>query len=74
MAGRAAGARRGAGHRVAPDRGPPDNETVGYGYWAGRVQNQLSRRVCNGARRLPLVLPLLDEPTKRPSPRPCDES
>ncbi|MFD4479977.1 ABC-F family ATP-binding cassette domain-containing protein [Streptomyces sp. NPDC058471] len=47
--------RRSAGvtaHRVAPDRGPRDNEKMGYGHRAGRVQSQISRRVRNAARRL----------------------
>ncbi|MEW2523763.1 ABC-F family ATP-binding cassette domain-containing protein [Streptomyces sp. NPDC047071] len=39
-------------HRVAPDRGPRDNEKMGYGHRAGRVQHQISRRVRNAARRL----------------------
>jgi macrolide transport system ATP-binding/permease protein len=39
-------------HRVAPDRGRTDNEKMGYGHRAGRVQNQISRRVRNAARRL----------------------
>ncbi|MEU6995731.1 ABC-F family ATP-binding cassette domain-containing protein [Streptomyces sp. NPDC046465] len=47
--------RRSAGvtaHRVAPDRGPRDNEKMGYGHRAGRVQSQISRRVRNATRRL----------------------
>ncbi|MER7705150.1 ABC-F family ATP-binding cassette domain-containing protein [Kitasatospora sp. NPDC097605] len=39
-------------HRVAPDRGRRDNEKMGYGHRAGRVQNQISRRVRDAARRL----------------------
>ncbi|MFJ6687034.1 ABC-F family ATP-binding cassette domain-containing protein [Streptomyces werraensis] len=39
-------------HRVAPDRGPRDNEKLGYGHRAGRVQSQISRRVRNATRRL----------------------
>ncbi|WP_141726666.1 ATP-binding cassette domain-containing protein, partial [Actinacidiphila rubida] len=39
-------------HRVAPDRGPRDNEKMGYGHRAGRVQQQISRRVRDAARRL----------------------
>ncbi|GGN91218.1 ABC transporter ATP-binding protein [Streptomyces albiflavescens] len=39
-------------HRVAPDRGRTDNEKMGYGHRAGRVQNQISRRVRNAGRRL----------------------
>ncbi|GAA2573874.1 MULTISPECIES: ABC-F family ATP-binding cassette domain-containing protein [Streptomyces] len=47
--------RRSAGvtaHRVAPDRGMRDNEKMGYGRRAGRVQHQISRRVRNATRRL----------------------
>ena len=39
-------------HRVAPDRERRDNEKMGYGHRAGRVQQQVSRRVRNAARRL----------------------
>jgi macrolide transport system ATP-binding/permease protein len=39
-------------HRVAPDRGLRDNEKMGYGHRANRVQDQISRRVRNAARRL----------------------
>ncbi|MFE0381640.1 ABC-F family ATP-binding cassette domain-containing protein [Streptomyces inhibens] len=39
-------------HLVAPDRGRRDNEKMGYGHRAGRVQNQISRRVRNATRRL----------------------
>ncbi|WP_306321994.1 MULTISPECIES: ABC-F family ATP-binding cassette domain-containing protein [unclassified Streptomyces] len=39
-------------HRVAPDRGPRDNEKMGYGVRANRVQSQISRRVRNATRRL----------------------
>ncbi|MFG2356938.1 ABC-F family ATP-binding cassette domain-containing protein [Streptomyces sp. NPDC048521] len=39
-------------HRVAPDRGRVDNEKMGYGHRAGRVQNSISRRVRNTTRRL----------------------
>ncbi|GAA3367420.1 ABC-F family ATP-binding cassette domain-containing protein [Streptomyces sannanensis] len=39
-------------HRVAPDRGPRDNEKMGYGHRAGRVQNQIARRVRSATRRL----------------------
>ncbi|MFI1837830.1 ABC-F family ATP-binding cassette domain-containing protein [Streptomyces olivaceoviridis] len=39
-------------HRVAPDRSRTDNEKMGYGHRAGRVQNQISRRVRNATRRL----------------------
>lgn len=37
---------------VAPDRGRQDNEKMGYGHRAGRVQNQISRRTRNATRRL----------------------
>ncbi|MFE0202919.1 ABC-F family ATP-binding cassette domain-containing protein [Streptomyces sp. NPDC058985] len=39
-------------HRVAPDRGRTDNEKMGYGHRAGRVQSSISRRVRNATRRL----------------------
>ncbi|MEU6041761.1 ABC-F family ATP-binding cassette domain-containing protein [Actinomadura sp. NPDC047616] len=39
-------------HHVAPDRGPRDNEKMGYGHRAGRVQSQISRRVRDATRRL----------------------
>ncbi|MER7173265.1 ABC-F family ATP-binding cassette domain-containing protein [Streptomyces mesophilus] len=39
-------------HRVAPNRWRTDNEKMGYGRRAGRVQHQISRRVRNAARRL----------------------
>ncbi|MEV4754715.1 ABC-F family ATP-binding cassette domain-containing protein [Micromonospora sp. NPDC049559] len=39
-------------HEVAPGRVRRDNEKMGYGHTAGRVQNQISRRVRNAARRL----------------------
>ncbi|MBW8707423.1 putative ABC transporter ATP-binding protein YheS [Streptomyces sp. MBT84] len=39
-------------HRLAPDRGRVDNEKMGYGHRAGRVQNSISRRVRNTTRRL----------------------
>ncbi|MFE3904838.1 ATP-binding cassette domain-containing protein [Streptomyces sp. NPDC059153] len=39
-------------HQVAPDRGRSDNEKMGYGHRAGRVQSQVSRRVRNATRRL----------------------
>ncbi|NEC05191.1 ABC-F family ATP-binding cassette domain-containing protein [Streptomyces sp. SID7909] len=38
--------------QVAPDRGPRDNEKMGYGVRAGRVQSQIARRVRNATRRL----------------------
>ncbi|WP_328756673.1 ABC-F family ATP-binding cassette domain-containing protein [Streptomyces sp. NBC_00271] len=39
-------------HRVAPLRGRTDNEKMGYGHRASRVQSQISRRVRNATRRL----------------------
>ncbi|MEV0052212.1 ABC-F family ATP-binding cassette domain-containing protein [Saccharopolyspora shandongensis] len=39
-------------HQVAPNRAKRDNEKMGYGHRAGRVQNQIARRVRNAARRL----------------------
>lgn len=39
-------------HRLAPDRERRDNEKMGYGRRAGRVQSQISRRVRNATRRL----------------------
>ncbi|MFK4267654.1 ABC-F family ATP-binding cassette domain-containing protein [Streptomyces milbemycinicus] len=39
-------------HALAPNRGRRDNEKMGYGHRAGRVQNQISRRVRNATRRL----------------------
>ncbi|MCX4967374.1 ATP-binding cassette domain-containing protein [Streptomyces sp. NBC_00654] len=39
-------------HLVAPGRERQDNEKMGYGHRAGRVQNQISRRVRNATRRL----------------------
>ncbi|MEW2623344.1 ABC-F family ATP-binding cassette domain-containing protein [Streptomyces sp. NPDC048106] len=39
-------------HLVAPDRGRRDNEKMGYGHRAGRVQNQISRRVRDATQRL----------------------
>ncbi|MEU5942085.1 ABC-F family ATP-binding cassette domain-containing protein [Micromonospora sp. NPDC047548] len=39
-------------HEVAPGRARRDNEKMGYGHTAGRVQNEISRRVRNAARRL----------------------
>ncbi|MFD0788310.1 ABC transporter ATP-binding protein, partial [Micromonospora azadirachtae] len=40
------------GHEVAHGRAPRDNEKMGYGHTAGRVQNQISRRVRDATRRL----------------------
>ncbi|MFE6667614.1 ABC-F family ATP-binding cassette domain-containing protein [Streptomyces sp. NPDC057697] len=60
--------RRSAGvtaHRVAPDRGPRDNEKMGYGHRGGRVQSQVSRRVRNATRRLDgLERRRVDEPPR----------
>ncbi|TDO56710.1 macrolide transport system ATP-binding/permease protein [Kribbella sp. VKM Ac-2571] len=39
-------------HDVAPGRLKRDNEKMGYGHTAGRVQNQISRRVRSAAVRL----------------------
>nr|WP_062335109.1 ABC-F family ATP-binding cassette domain-containing protein [Herbidospora sakaeratensis] len=39
-------------HHVAPGRVKRDNEKMGYGHTAGRVQNQVSRRVRSATRRL----------------------
>ncbi|MES4903441.1 MULTISPECIES: ABC-F family ATP-binding cassette domain-containing protein [unclassified Streptomyces] len=39
-------------HALAPNRERRDNEKMGYGHRAGRVQNQISRRVRNATRRL----------------------
>ncbi|WP_062430005.1 ABC-F family ATP-binding cassette domain-containing protein [Herbidospora daliensis] len=39
-------------HLVAPGRVKRDNEKMGYGHTAGRVQNQVSRRVRSATRRL----------------------
>ncbi|MGW2627422.1 ABC-F family ATP-binding cassette domain-containing protein [Micromonospora taraxaci] len=43
------------GHHVAHGRAPRDSEKMGYGHTAGRVQNQISRRVRDAARRLEVV-------------------
>ncbi|MEU1663047.1 ABC-F family ATP-binding cassette domain-containing protein [Streptomyces sparsogenes] len=39
-------------HVLAPNRERRDNEKMGYGHRAGRVQNQISRRVRHATRRL----------------------
>ncbi|WP_422771179.1 ABC-F family ATP-binding cassette domain-containing protein [Plantactinospora sp. WMMC1484] len=39
-------------HQVAPGRAKRDSEKMGYGHTAGRVQQQISRRVRNTTRRL----------------------
>ncbi|ROP42531.1 ABC-F family ATP-binding cassette domain-containing protein [Saccharothrix texasensis] len=39
-------------HQVAPNRAKHDNEKMGYGHRAGRVQNQVARRVRHATRRL----------------------
>lgn len=43
------------GHQVAHGRAPRDSEKMGYGHTAGRVQNQISRRVRDAARRLETI-------------------
>ncbi|MEH1016233.1 ABC-F family ATP-binding cassette domain-containing protein [Micromonospora sp. CPCC 206060] len=43
------------GHHVAHGRAPRDSEKMGYGHTAGRVQNQISRRVRAATRRLDLL-------------------
>ncbi|WUR57558.1 ATP-binding cassette domain-containing protein [Micromonospora chokoriensis] len=43
------------GHHVAHGRAPRDSEKMGYGHTAGRVQNQISRRVRDAARRLEVL-------------------
>ncbi|WFE53574.1 ABC-F family ATP-binding cassette domain-containing protein [Micromonospora sp. WMMD1155] len=43
------------GHQVAHGRTPRDSEKMGYGHTAGRVQNQISRRVRDAARRLEVL-------------------
>ncbi|MEV5206157.1 ABC-F family ATP-binding cassette domain-containing protein [Micromonospora sp. NPDC053740] len=43
------------GHQVAHGRGPRDSEKMGYGHTAGRVQNQISRRVRDAVRRLETI-------------------
>ncbi|MEB3964344.1 ATP-binding cassette domain-containing protein [Streptomyces kunmingensis] len=72
-------AARVAAHRVAPDRGPRDNEKMGYGVRANRVQSQISRRVRNATRRLDELArrqvgepphPLRFRPTAFGAPRP----
>ncbi|MEV4118908.1 ABC-F family ATP-binding cassette domain-containing protein [Micromonospora sp. NPDC049645] len=40
------------GHQVAHGRAPRDSEKMGYGHTAGRVQNQVARRVRDATRRL----------------------
>ncbi|MBM0275664.1 ABC-F family ATP-binding cassette domain-containing protein [Micromonospora tarensis] len=42
-------------HQVAPGRAPRDSEKMGYGHTAGRVQNQISRRVRDATRRLETI-------------------
>ena len=39
-------------HQVAPGRLKRDNEKMGFGHTAGRVQNQISRRIRSSAARL----------------------
>ncbi|MCX5401422.1 ABC-F family ATP-binding cassette domain-containing protein [Streptomyces sp. NBC_00102] len=61
-------------HRVAPDRGPRDNEKMGYGHAGGRVQHQIARRVRNAARRLGELerqrVPAPPEPLRFRTPEP----
>ncbi|MEU8390990.1 ABC-F family ATP-binding cassette domain-containing protein [Micromonospora sp. NPDC048843] len=56
------------GHQVAHGRGPRDSEKMGYGHTAGRVQNQISRRVRDAARRLETIerdpVPVPSEPLR----------
>ncbi|MFD6423415.1 ABC-F family ATP-binding cassette domain-containing protein [Streptomyces sp. NPDC060198] len=67
-------------HRVAPDRGPRDNEKMGYGHAGGRVQNQIARRVRNAARRLGELerqrVPAPPEPLRfrTPEPEPAESA
>ncbi|WEH43323.1 ABC-F family ATP-binding cassette domain-containing protein [Streptomyces sp. AM 2-1-1] len=62
-------------HRVAPDRGPRDNEKMGYGHSGGRVQHQIARRVRNAARRLDELqrrrVPAPPEPLRFRTPEPA---
>lgn len=43
------------GQHVAHGRAPRDSEKMGYGHTAGRVQNQISRRVRDATRRLEVL-------------------
>lgn len=56
------------GHQVAHGRGPRDSEKMGYGHTAGRVQNQISRRVRDAVRRLETIerdpVPVPSEPLR----------
>ncbi|MDG9674537.1 ABC-F family ATP-binding cassette domain-containing protein [Micromonospora sp. DH14] len=56
------------GHQVAHGRGPRDSEKMGYGHTAGRVQNQISRRVRDATRRLETIerdpVPVPSEPLR----------
>ncbi|MFJ5881489.1 ABC-F family ATP-binding cassette domain-containing protein [Kitasatospora cineracea] len=72
-------------HRVAPDRGRTDNEKMGYGHRAGRVQQQISRRVRDASRRLaelertrvaepPVPLRFTPPAPEPPDPEPADPS
>ncbi|MET7373415.1 ABC-F family ATP-binding cassette domain-containing protein [Micromonospora arida] len=60
------------GHQVAHGRGPRDSEKMGYGHTAGRVQNQISRRVRDAARRLETIerdpVPVPSEPLRFHAP------
>lgn len=57
-----------SGHQVAHGRGPRDSEKMGYGHTAGRVQNQISRRVRDATRRLETIerdpVPVPSEPLR----------
>ncbi|MGW5558163.1 ABC-F family ATP-binding cassette domain-containing protein [Micromonospora sp. NPDC003944] len=61
------------GHQVAHGRGPRDSEKMGYGHTAGRVQNQVSRRVRDATRRLEAIerdpVPVPPEPLRFRAPR-----
>ncbi|MEW1588788.1 ABC-F family ATP-binding cassette domain-containing protein [Micromonospora vinacea] len=60
------------GHQVAHGRGPRDSEKMGYGHTAGRVQNQVSRRVRDATRRLDTIerdpVPVPSEPLRFHAP------
>ncbi|RQW99530.1 ABC-F family ATP-binding cassette domain-containing protein, partial [Micromonospora inaquosa] len=61
-----------SGHQVAHGRGPRDSEKMGYGHTAGRVQNQISRRVRDATRRLETIerdpVPVPSEPLRFHAP------
>ncbi|MEV4721453.1 ABC-F family ATP-binding cassette domain-containing protein [Micromonospora noduli] len=64
------------GHQVAHGRGPRDSEKMGYGHTAGRVQNQISRRVRDAVRRLETIerdpVPVPSEPLRFHAPALAD--